>query len=97
MFNYYQYSIISETVRSSNARQVRCEDSLSKCLYDHCQSDDLDLHSKSQMRLELDYLLTCNISDNIEAITCIQTGHDGRLMHGIHTHFDDFDFDFENV
>ena len=57
--------------------------------YDHCQSDDLDLHSshpdmifavdwalrtnyrsiylhsRSQMRLILDYFLTCNISDNI--------------------------------
>ena len=32
--------------------------------FDHCQSNDLDLHSRSQVRLKRDYFLTCNISDN---------------------------------
>ena len=50
---------------SSNAHQVYCEDSRTKDLYDHCQSDDLDLHSRSQVHLKFDYLLTWNISDNI--------------------------------
>ena len=35
--------------------------------------DDLDLHSKSQVRLKLDYFLTCNISDNIQAMTDTDT------------------------
>ena len=29
--------------------------------YDHCQSDDLDLRSRSQVRLKRDYLLPCKI------------------------------------
>ena len=33
------------------------------------QSDDLDLHSWSQVHLELDYFLTCNILDYIYTIT----------------------------
>ena len=33
--------------------------------YDHCQSADLDLHSKSQVHLKLDYFLTCNTSQTI--------------------------------
>ena len=40
---------------SSNAHQVCCEDSLTKGLYNLCQSDDLDLHSRSQLRLKLDF------------------------------------------
>ena len=39
-----------------------------KGLYDHCRSDDLDLHSRSEVRLKLHYFSTYNISDNIEAI-----------------------------
>ena len=39
--------------------------SLTKGINDRCQSDDLDPHSWSQVHLILDYLLTCNISDNI--------------------------------
>ena len=35
------------------------------------------------MRLKLEYFLTCNISDSIEAIY-IQTWHDGRLMDAIY-------------
>ena len=50
---------------SSNAHQVCCEDSRTEGLYDHCQSDDLDLYSRSQMLLKLYYFLTCNVSDNI--------------------------------
>ena len=34
-------------------------------LYDHCQSYDLDLHSRSQVHLKLDYFLTSNISNNL--------------------------------
>ena len=34
-------------------------------VYDHCQSDDLDLHSGHKCVLRLDYFLTCNILDNI--------------------------------
>ena len=44
-----------------------CEDSLTKGLYDHWQSNDL--HSRSQVHLKLDYFLTCNISDSISDIT----------------------------
>ena len=33
--------------------------------YDHCQSDDLDLHSRTQVRLIPCYFLTCNISNNV--------------------------------
>ena len=49
---------------------VCCEDSQIKGLYDHFhfQSDYLDLHSRSQVRLNRDYFLTCNISDNIQAM-----------------------------
>ena len=31
-------------------------------------TDDLDCHSRSQMRLKDNYFLTCNMSDNISAI-----------------------------
>ena len=48
---------------SSNAHHVCCEYSPTKGLHDHCQSDDLDLHSRSQVHLKLDYLLTYNILD----------------------------------
>ena len=54
---------------SSNAHQVCCEDSPIKGLYDYCQSDDIDLHSRSQVCLKLDYFLTCNVLDNIYTIT----------------------------
>ena len=33
---------------SSNVHQVCCEDNLTKGLYNVCQSDDLDFHSRSQ-------------------------------------------------
>ena len=58
MFNYFKNY-------SSNDHQLCCADSLSKGLYDHCQSDDLDLRSRSQVCLKLDCFLNCNITDNI--------------------------------
>ena len=50
---------------SSNDRHVCSEDGPTKGLYDHCRSDDLDLHSRLQVRFKRDYFLTCNISDNV--------------------------------
>ena len=47
---------------SSFAHDVCCEDSPTEGPYDRCQSDDLDLHSRSQMRLKLDYFLKLAIS-----------------------------------
>ena len=35
------------------ANLVSCEDSLSKSLYDLCQSDDFELHPRSQLSIEL--------------------------------------------
>ena len=63
----------------SNAHQVYCEDSPAKGIYDHCQHDDLDLHSRSEVRLKLDYFLTCNISDN-NVRYYMHTWHGSRLM-----------------
>ena len=34
-----------------------------------CQYDQRDLESRSLVRIKFDYFLTCNISDNIYAIT----------------------------
>ena len=62
MFDYFRNY-------STNVHQVYCEYSPTKGLYGHFQSDDLDLQSRSQMRLKFDYFLTSNISDNIYAIT----------------------------
>ena len=56
--------IISKTIEKT-AHQVCCEDIPAKDLYDNCQSDDPDLHSRSQVRLKPDYFLTGNISDNV--------------------------------
>ena len=61
---------------SSNAHLVCCEDNLTKDLYDHCQSDDLDLHSRLQMCLRLDYFL--KISQILSGY--IKTWHDCCLM-----------------
>ena len=59
MFDYFRNY-------SSNARHVCCEDSPTKvCIHDHCQSDDLDLHSRSQVHLKLSQFLICNISNYI--------------------------------
>ena len=50
--------------------------------YDHCLSDDLDLHPRSRVRLKLDYFSTCDNSDNVLSYY-IQTWHDSRLMNAI--------------
>ena len=52
---------------SSNAHVVCCEDSPTKGPYGHCQCNDLDLHSRSQVPLKLDYFLIC--TDTIYAVT----------------------------
>ena len=55
---------------SSNPHHVcRDDHSPTKGLYGRCQSDDFDLPSRSQVRLKLQYFLTCHLCDNIEAIT----------------------------
>ena len=79
----------------SHPHQVCCEDSPSKGPYGHCQSDDLDLHSRSQVRLQLDYFLTCNISDDIYA-NAFKLGMAVDLYtRGTYRHarLDDLDFD----
>ena len=63
-----------------------CEDSATEGLYDRCQSDDLDFHSRSQMRLKLDYILTCTHYLGHYLSYYIQAWHDLEL-----------DLDFENV
>ena len=62
------------------------------------QSDDLALHSRSQVRLKLDKRLTCTIvviSRAVFTLYGIQTWHDGRFMHGTsaHARFDTLDLD----
>ena len=50
-------SIILETLfKQCRTRDVCCEDTPT---YNLCQSDDLDLHSRSQLRLKL-YKFSCN-------------------------------------
>ena len=53
-----------------------------------CVSDDLALHSRSQMHLKLDYFLTCNISGNIT----LKLGTTVGFVPGLK-----LDLDFENV
>ena len=62
MFDYFRKY-------SSNIHHVCCEDSPTKGVYDHCQSDDLDFQSRSQVQLRCHYFLTCNFLDNFSAIT----------------------------
>ena len=69
---------------SINGHHVCCEYRPTKALYDHCQSDDLHLQSRSQVRLKLVYFLTCNISDNIQAY--IHSWHNGRLTDALNAH-----------
>ena len=60
------------------------------------QSDDLALHSRSQLRHNLDKCLTCTIIG--QYLSCgIQTWHADRLMHDIsaHARFDDLDLDLD--
>ena len=85
---------------SSNAHQVCCEESPTKGLHKYFQCNDIDLHSRSQVRLKLYYFLTCSMSDNNYLSYYIQTWH--RLTHGIYAHnacFGDLELDpdFENV
>ena len=79
---------------SSSAHQVRCEDSPSKGMYDHCQSDNLDLHSRSQVRLNLDYFFYLQY---LAISLYIQTWHYVRRIQGkyicAHAGFDDLDLD----
>ena len=97
MFDYFRNY-------SSNPHQVCCQDSLTEGLYmtiarpvyDHCQTDDLNLHLKvtnaSQIWLpfKLQYL-------GQYLSHYIQTWPDGTLLHGIYAHVDvlELDLDFE--
>ena len=84
MFDYFRNY-------SSN---VYCEDCPSKALYDHCHSHDFDLHSRSQVRRKLHYVLTCNTWDNILAITfkLVMTVH-LWMPYNAHGRFVDLDID----
>ena len=91
-----KHLIISKTIQAMPIK-FAVKTAVIGCIYDHCQSDDLDLDSMSQVRLKVDYFLTCNISDNIFKRLCyIQTCHDGghntwRIY--AHACFDDLYFD----
>ena len=64
--------------------------SQTKGTYDHYQSDDLDLHSRSQVRLKPDYFLTfkCRtIFKSLHSSHC----HDA-VLHGL-----ELDLEFEHV
>ena len=58
---------------------------------DQCESDDLDLYSRSQVRLKHDYVFSLQYLGQ-HLWYYIQTWHDGRLMHGLER-----DHDLENV
>ena len=58
MFDYFRNY-------SNNAHQVLHLDSLTNVVYDHCQSDDFALDSRSPVRLKCDYFLTGNISGKL--------------------------------
>ena len=62
----------------TDTHQVCCEDCPTTGLYGHCQPDDLDLHSRSQLHLKLDLCLSCAII--VISQYGIQTVLDGRLM-----------------
>ena len=86
MFDYFRDCL-------SNAHQVSL-----KVYIIFCQSDDLALHSRSQLRLNLDKSLTCTIANQYlrhYSSYGIPTSHDDRLIHGIcaHARFDDLDLD----
>ena len=53
---------------SSNAHQVSREHSPTKGLYNHCQTDDIDLQSKSQVRMKHDYILLAISRTMLKAI-----------------------------
>ena len=75
-----------------------CEDTPTKVLYDGCHSVDLDLHTRSQMRLKLDYFLTCNIANNIYAITfTLGMAVELSMPHYAHARSDDLDLDAKSL
>ena len=75
---------------SSNSHQLCCEDSPTKGLYDHCQSGDLDLHSRSQVHLKFNLRYLRQYFSY-----CIQTWNACRLMDARYAYarFDDLDLD----
>ena len=82
---------------SSNAHQVCCANSLTKCLYNLSFSLTLALHSRSQLRLKRAKCITCTIiAISRKYLSCgIHTWLDSRLVHGIcaHARVDDLDLD----
>ena len=56
--------IISDTVQAMPIKFAVKVGSPTKGLYDSCQPDQFDLHSRSQVRLKLYCFLICSISDN---------------------------------
>ena len=89
MFDYFRNY-------SSNAHQCCSEDSPTEGRHDHFQTDELDLHSRSQVRLKRDYFFTCNIYLRQYVSYYIHTWHDGRLVDARyydHARFDDLDLD----
>ena len=86
---------------SNNAHHICCEDSLAKGPYNLFLVNDLDLQSRSQLRLKVDNVFSLyfnsNISDNISAMA-LKLGM-AVDMHGIHTHAHshDPDLDFAHV
>ena len=88
MFNYFRNC-------SSSAHQVCGEDSPTKGRYDHCQSNDLDLHSSSQ-------LCQLVIPRTIFKLLVLQSNwawHQTYAWHVCSCSFNDleFDLDFKNV
>ena len=81
MFDYFRNC-------SSNAHRVCCEDSPTKGHYDHCQPwSSFTVTSASQTWLFCNWQYLWHYLNY-----CIQTWHDGRLMHDLA-----LDRDFENV
>ena len=73
MFDYFRNY-------SSNPHHVRCEDNPTKSLCDHCQSNDLYLHS----RLQVCFQLLFNLQQLRQYLSYyIQTWHDGYLINSI--------------
>ena len=72
---------------------ICCEESPTNGIYDHCQSNDHDLHARIQVSLNVEYFF--NLQYLGQSLSyCIRTWHDGRRMHGLDL---DLDRDFENV
>ena len=70
MFDYVRHY-------SCNARHICCEDSATNGLYDHWQSDDLDLYSRSHVLSQPELLVNLQyLGQHLSYY--IQTWHDGR-------------------